>query len=217
MKHPGVRSPITNLTIPPGAPAAVAEAYENYERVCDQLGALQGELYDAREAISTAAKEAIQQDAAAIVAGAKAKAGVVRQDRETAIAKLEQQIRTIELAAHIAGDQLADAIGARKDEWAPLLQESEAEAVEGYSAALKQAQEAARTLGNARRAAEWLASFDAGHAKIGGASPFSGGTLRVKGTGTFRGEHMVVDVLKLCEQGVGQPEGKQLVTSRVGK
>jgi hypothetical protein len=90
-------------------------------------------------------------------------------------------------------------------------------AVEDYRAAIKAAQEAAKALGNARRATEWVADFDAGQAKVGGTSPYSGGTLRVKGAGVFRGEHVVVDVLKLCEQGAEQPESKQLVTSRVGR
>jgi len=157
MKHPGVRAPITNLTIPPLAPAAVQEAYAIYDRCCDQLAELQGELSDARESINVGAKEAIAQDAAALVAGGKVKNRVVSQDRETAIQKLEQQIRTLELAAHIAGNELADAIGASKAEWVPVLQQAKAEAVEDYPAAIKQAQEAAKALGNLKRAAEWLA------------------------------------------------------------
>jgi hypothetical protein len=212
MKHPGVRAPMTNFTIPPLAPAAVAEAYANYDRVCDQLAELQGELSDARDAINVSAKDAIQQDAAAIVAGGKVKSRVVSQDRETAIAKLEQQIRTLELAAHIAGNELADAIAAAKDEWVPVLQHAKAEAAEGFRAAINVSQEAAKTLGDARRAAEWLADFDAARAKVGGASPFSGGTLRVKGTGALRGEHMVADVLRLCEQGAEPAEQKPAVT-----
>jgi hypothetical protein len=206
---------MTNFTIPPLAPAAVAEAYANYDRVCDQLAALQGELVDARDSINAAAKDAIAQDAAAIVDGGKVKGRVVRQDRETAIAKLEQQIRTLEEAAHLAGNQLADSVAAAKDEWVPVLQQAKAEAAEGFRAAIKVSQEAAKTLGDARRAAEWLADFDAARAKVAGASPFSGGTLRVKGTGALRGEHMVVDVLKLCEQGAEPAEQKPAVA--VGK
>ena len=103
------------------------------------------------------------------------------------------------------------ALGAAKDEWAPLLQQAEVEAVEDYLAAIKAAQEAAKALGNLKRATEWLASFSADHAKVGGTSPFSGGTLRVKGTGAFRGEHMVVDVLKFCEQGAEPAEQKPAV------
>jgi hypothetical protein len=218
MRLPGVRVPITNFTIPPLAPDAVAQAQANFDRVCDQLGEAQGELADALDAINVSAKDAIQADAAALVAGAKPKAGVVRQERETAIAKIEQKIRTLELAAHIAGDELADTIGASRGEWVPLLDQAEAEAAEGYLAAIKAAQEAAATLGKARRAAEWVANFNAGQAKIGGQFQFSAGTLWVRGTdyGQLRGEHMVNDVLKLCEKAADQPESK-LVTSRVGK
>jgi hypothetical protein len=218
MKSPGVSAPVTTFAIPPLAPDAVAQAQAIFDRVCDQLGEAQGELADALDAINVSAKEAIAQDAAALVAGAKPKAGVVRQERETAIAKIEQKINTLKLAAHIAGNDLADAIGASKGEWVPLLEQAEAEAVEEYLAAIKAAQEAAATLGKARRAAEWVAKFNAGQAKIAGQNQFSGGTLRVRGTdyGAFRGEHMVIDVLKLCEQSAGQPEPK-LVTSRVGK
>jgi hypothetical protein len=201
MKHPGVRAPITNLTIPPLAPAAVAEAQANYDRVCDQLAELQSDLHDARDAIDVGAKVAIEQDAAALVAGAKVKSRVVAQDRETAIAKLEQQRATLEKAADIAGNDLCDAIGASKGEWTPALEQAETEAVEAFRAAIKASQDAAKALGNARRASEWLADFHAGRAKIGG-SPFSGGTLKVQGrdAGAFRGEHVVTDVLALCEK-----------------
>jgi hypothetical protein len=145
MRSPGIRAPKTNFTIPPLVPPAVAEAYADYDRVCDELGALQGELADARNAINVSAKDAIAQDAAAIVAGAKPKAGAVRQEREAAIEELEQQIRTLEEAAHLAGDQLADAIGANRDDWFPTLSQAHAEAIEGYRAAIKAAQHAAKT------------------------------------------------------------------------
>src|SRR5205823_4002099 len=159
-------------------------------RVCDQLAEAQGELADARDAIAAGAKEAIAADAAAIVGGGKAKAGVVRQDAETKALALEQKITTLERAGDLAGNQLADVIASHKDEWTRALDQHEGEAVEGYRAALAETQDAARTLGSARRAAKWLADFDAGRAKIGEKEPFSRGTLWVKAEGgVFRGEH----------------------------
>jgi hypothetical protein len=171
MRLPVVRGPVTNFTIPPLPPAAVADAYANYDRLCDKLAELQGELADAKDAIEAGSKQAIQDDVLAIVGGGKAKSGVVSQERETAIAELEQRLLTLERAADLAGNDLADAVAANKDEWLAALDQRQTEAVAAYRAALAQTQDAARALGSARRASEWLATFHAGRAKIGFRTP----------------------------------------------
>jgi hypothetical protein len=57
----------------------------------------------------------------------------------------------------------------------------------------------------------------AGRAKIGEKEPFVGGTLWVKADGgVFRGEHIVVDALKLCEK-AAEPSQQPQVATRVAK
>jgi hypothetical protein len=204
----GSRQPILSFSIPDLEPDPVAEKRANFDRIGDRVGELQGELQDRREAIATESTQTVEHAAATIVAGGtvKAPARSARLDAEAALAQLEQEKKTLELAGDIAGNDFADAIGASKDEWLPVREQAAADAAKRLDAAIRDAEEAAKDLGYARAAAEWVSTFLASDAKVGRQSQFVPGKLLVTGKGALRGQHNVLDLLKLCAQAVHQDE-----------
>jgi hypothetical protein len=174
------RLPIASFTIPPAAPAPVAEAYAHFDRVAEAYGRLRGDLDDAKAELVAAARGSVRAAADAIAAGKPLKdPDKPRRDAEAKIANLQRQAEAASIAVDEAGNEFADAIAEHRGEWLEELAAAEQDAAARYDRAIAEARRAVDALGPARRALAWLRDFDAGRAHVGQEQPFHGGRVRV--------------------------------------
>jgi hypothetical protein len=189
---------------PDGNGGYIANA-EGVQRVLWNLPRLRAHLADGRRAGPVYLTEGTSDEAAAeAYAAGKEPKTLDRQEQEARAKKHELGRRAAALSAALdkAGNELARTVAASRDEWAESLGGLAQEAEERLTAALAEAQAAADKLGKARRAREWVESFDAGDAIVGRGGPYNGGILRVNLGYGLRGEQHVATVLKLVEEAV---------------
>jgi hypothetical protein len=185
------RTPVASFPIPAHAPDEVAAAADKFDRIATAWAEAKGALDDARAGAKAAVINAADAAAQAVVDGKKARdPDAVAAEVAAAVAVAERKVATLATATHLAGNELADAIAANKQEWLPLIERVEAAAAARYGAAVAEAREALKDLAPCRRAVEWLQGFNAGEAKIGAINPFTGGRIVVDGNtvGPLRGE-----------------------------
>lgn len=159
---------ITAFALPPGAPAAVAAAQEEFNRVANKWAELQGDLEDAEAAVKTAQQADTEAVAAAISKGEAVEDAAARE-RE-ALVKVRAyggMLQGAELAADKAGNALLGPIEAAREDWAAQLEAERDEARTRYDEAVEEAQVALVALGKAQSALTWIRNYDAVLARAG--------------------------------------------------
>ncbi len=181
---PGIgNKTVTSFSVPPFAPAPVAEAYARYNDAGDAYGAKLGEIHDLkseRERARANAKRAAI-DAAKGVGGAVVTVSTADIEREYAekIQTATDELDVLDAAVHELGNEFAIAAATHRAEWLKALAAAETEAVARLAAALKEARSALVNLAPARGAVDWLTTFDHTQAIHGQQQQFPGGRIDV--------------------------------------
>jgi hypothetical protein len=175
--------PETAFAIAPFAPVAVVEAHSNFIRVADEFEAAIGTLADTRTAARVSIGEAHRAAAEARVSGTKPpKDGpaAVAAKYEDLIAQGQADVQVLESATDDAGNRLADAIAANRDEWLNVLEDVRGNARRKLAKALADTRQAIADLGDAEAAPAWLAGFSLQEAKSGDAFQYGGSNVTVR-------------------------------------
>jgi hypothetical protein len=170
--------PVTQFAIAPHAPAEVAEAYANFERVASEFEVAQSTLEDLRVRSKTEVANAHKASAEARVNGtAPPKQGPaeIQAKFDKEVARAEAEVQVLWDATDEVGNTLAHAIAANKDEWLAALDAAEVAATERLRAAIAVARAAVNDLAPARAAPKWLREFSADHARVGTQAQFATG------------------------------------------
>lgn len=190
MRQAGVPYAIATYPIPPHPPAPVQEAKDEFDTIATRWANTKGKLDDAKEALEAAKAADLRAVVEAATDGKDVKNPQVNAyAAEALIADLRVQVRGLDVAVDEAGNRLAEAIATHRDEWLPLLADAEDDATARFDRAIAEAQAALTDLRPARGAVTWLNGFDVALAPTGRQTPFAGGRLRVKSTGTLRGTY----------------------------
>jgi hypothetical protein len=180
MRAPATRDPVAAFPIPDGAPEPVRIAAERFADVSYRWAELKGDLSDAREQAATAHADAIRAAADAIAEGRKpVDVGALKAKAAGRVDELRAQVEASGLVVHAAGDELAAAIDAHRDEWAAGLTEQLPTARERLAAALAETRDAVRTVAMLSGAVEWLDTFDVKAAYSASQRSYSGARARV--------------------------------------
>jgi len=187
-------------TIPPHAPARVAEVYGRYTGLCDKWDALNDELQEARQAVAVAHAADLNALKEAFAEGVEnPKVGTREQKARAKVESLETQRAGLGQALDQVGNELAEAIVEHRQSWTKAVTKAERDAQGRAAAALREAQAAFADLSRTRGADAWLEEFDVGEAMVGRQRQWPGGRVRVglNGFGPLSGEHNPIDLLNL--------------------
>jgi hypothetical protein len=217
------RDPIAAYAIPPEQPPAVAEAYDNFDRLGREWAATAGELDDLEAENVRVQADNIVARGEALAAGKKPPVDSSAQEAviDDKIAKVARQRAALAVALDLAGNELCRVIASAQAEWLERLDATGEEAAERYDAAIKEARAAAFELGRARSAAEWLRAFEPGPATVGRIRGWHGkANLRVNardaGTPGLRAEYPVADLLAVAALATASPStAREHVTTSV--
>jgi hypothetical protein len=209
MKQAMAKDPIAAYALPPHPPEAVTEAQTHFDRLGEKWAATKDELREAKAAVKAAKAEDVRAAAETYAAGKTPREPTKREDaaREK-VNRLEAELAALNLALDEAGNDLAEAVAANREEWAATLEAAADEAAERYAEAITEAQAALAELRPARGAAEWLRDFDLSQAVVGYQPQFHGGRIVVEGDDSdpMRGEHRPEDLLRLAAKATDPPK-----------
>jgi hypothetical protein len=169
---------VSQFTLPPNPPKAVLEADEVFRRLAGEYAEVQSQLAEAnelkehevRQAHIAAANARIQNTAPPTKTADK-----VAQSWDENIRGLQTEALVIANALDTAGNALADAIQASKDEWVGTFIAKDREACKKLAKASEVVDEARRVIGTTRSAAEWLHGFSVSDVRKGEQTQFNGG------------------------------------------
>jgi hypothetical protein len=128
---------------------------------------------------------------------------------EAKLAALRDRLTALAIALDEAGNELADAVGAARDEWMRSYDPEIVEATAKLRASIGAAREAIDLLGRAKAGRVWLGRFEPSLARIGKVQQFHGGSapFRVKRPQTFSEQPALGDILDLAEEAFVEIEG----------
>ena len=203
------RDPIAAFPLPVAVPPSVKPFAENFERLGKAWGACKGEIQDAEHELVVAEAEEIRATAAALAGGKEPKPSTRIPDREAKLKALRDRFAALSVAVDVAGNELADAIAAARDEWIASFDPKIADATKCLREGLATAREALDVLGHAKAGRVWLGDFDPGQAHVGLQQRFHGGStpFRVKRPPSFSNEPTVGDLLEIAEGAFAEIEG----------
>ncbi len=196
------RRPVSSFSTPRLAePASVAAARVAFEQMTARTATARGTLRELQDALKAAERVDRENATATFQEGGDpappldAQAGPLRAQ----IAQLQEELPAMQDADDLTGNELARQIAQERERWLEGIGPAEAAAAEAFDEALAAAGRALQELGEARRAREWLGSFDLGLATVGKQQQFSGG--RVAPVRSFeiglQGEHAPEALLRL--------------------
>jgi hypothetical protein len=174
--------PVSDFALPPHAPAPVAKAIAQFERVAAEWRAARGAIAEATAQGEQAKAKAKQAAIDSAVSGKKPEGpGVPEVQAEYAarLAAMEEQEETLRAALDQVGNELATAVASHRDEWLARMIEVRAESAQTYAEKLGETRAALSELTAAGGAVEYLSSFDHSRAHVGSQRQFSGGRLTV--------------------------------------
>ncbi|MFL5916744.1 MAG: hypothetical protein ACJ752_14080 [Gaiellaceae bacterium] len=180
--------PVASLTLPPFPPQNVARAYETFDSIADEYGELLGEIADHEELARVDLARASREAAEARVSGGKPPRdpAAVEAKHTAKAAELASRLTVLRIAVHTAGNDLADAVDAAREDWISAIEAERDKARQRLSkslAGVRKAIEDLRPLGGAE---EYLAEFDPVMAHAGRQPGFPGGRCTVDAAETAR-------------------------------
>jgi hypothetical protein len=171
------RDPIARFPLPVNVPESVAPYQERFEILATQWARTKGEIDDAEQELKQAAADDIKRAAAAFGEGKEPDPSTnAEPEAKAKLEGLRERLAALSIAVDDAGNALADAIGAAKDEWVASFAPAVEGGTERYRAALASALEALEELGRATAGRVWLEEFDVGLAHVGDVRQFHGGS-----------------------------------------
>lgn len=169
-----------DFPIPPDAPIPVAEARENFRRLCDEYSDQRAQLNQAPQLREAAIREAREQAATARVEGSKPPPSIAKlaQEWDTKIAKLEEEVATTAEAVRQAYEVLVRAIAANRDEWlAAFIKQDKVETTKLVEE-IEAVEDRLERLSHVRGAPFWLVEFDLQQALVNSQRAYPGGHMR---------------------------------------
>lgn len=168
MRSSGSPTAVSQFSLPPAPPQAIAAAADVFEEAVAQLQAAKTSLREAKAGEHDWRSSADPAEAVRLRDASNA-----RIDAE------ETRVHALDRALDAAGDKLARAVGEHRGEWIASLAPTAQRAAEDYAAALDAAAEALRLMAGARGAVGWLEEFDVGLAIVGQIAQFPGSRVEI--------------------------------------